>query len=143
MPLGISSRICLAALGLIAFAGSPMRCSAGEHCCCIADGYTHYMWARTWHAQNSVTMPVNPYFVPRSPADCRSGAFYAPGGSATGVANGEPNQYGAYPYAPGAAVGFEPVSAERLGKVPNEMSVGNLLQPTPGGAPAPPPQPRR
>lgn len=143
MRLRISLRTCIAVFGLGACAYVPGTCVAGEHGCCIADGYTHYMWARTWHAQNSVTMPVNPYFVPRSPADCRSGAYYAPGGSATGVAGGEPNQYGAYPYAPGAAVGFEPVQGERLGKVPNEMSVGSLLQPMPGGPPVAAPQPRR
>lgn len=136
MPVTSSNFVRLALLSLAAFAGSGSIGIAGYPCCCPGNEYTHYMWARTWHAQNSVTMPVSPYFVPRSPADCRSGAYYTAGGSVSGVAWGEPNQYGAYPFAPGAAAGFEPVQGERLGKVANEMGVGSLLQPGPIVAPA-------
>jgi hypothetical protein len=45
---------------------------------------------------------------------------------------GGPNRYGAYPYSPAAATGFEPVQFERLGRVPNEMSLGNAVATSPG-----------
>lgn len=91
--------------------------------CHIIDGYTRSMWARTWNAQNSVTMPVSPYFIPRTPAVCKSIDCTC----GEGCPIGEPNQLGAYPYTPAAAVSFDPVQFERLGRVPNELSLGSAV----------------
>lgn len=103
--------------------------------CHIIDGYTRSMWSRTWNAQNSLTTPLTPYFVPRTPGVCRS-TGYACGSGCHGAELGSgPNQYGTYAYPPAAAAGFDPVPFERLGKVPNELSLGNALATVPG-APA-------
>lgn len=101
----------------------------------IINGQTRYLWSRTWNAQNSVIMPVSPYFIPRTPATCRC-MGYACGGACQNGELGEPNHYGAYPYPPAAAIGFDPVQFERLGRVPNEMTIGNAMAASPG-APAP------
>lgn len=94
---------------------------------CIINGQTHYLWARTWNAQNSLTMPLNPYYIPRTPAQCNASGFACGADCQKGELLGEPNHYGAYPYANSAATGLEPAQLERLGRVPNEMSLGNAM----------------
>lgn len=102
---------------------------------CLISGQTRYLWARTWNAQNSVVMPVSPYFIPRTPAACKT-AGYPCGGACQNGELGEPNHYGAYPYPQAAAIGFDPMQFERLGRVPNEMTMGNAMAASPA-APAP------
>ncbi len=105
---------------------------------CIINGQTKCLWARTWNAQNSVVMPLNPYFIPRTPCTCKA-ISYSCGDTCQNGAPGEPNHYGAYPYSPAAALGFGPMQFERLGKVPNEMTLGSAVAAAPS-APAPIPR---
>ena len=50
---------------------------------------------------------------------------------------GDGGQYGASPYSGGAAAGFEPMTFERLGRVPNELNLGGgIALPTGGPLPA-------
>lgn len=107
-------------------------CGSDRH---IIDGYTRSMWSRTWNAQNSLTTPLTPYFMPRAPGVCRSMGYACGSGCQNEELGGRPNQFGAYPYSPAAAAGFDPVQFERLGRVPNELSLGNALATSPG-APA-------
>ena len=90
-------------------------------------GYTRYMWSRTWHAQNSLESPLNPYFVPRAPGYCGSGGRTAGIDGQCGVTMVAGGQYGASPYSADALTGFEPVQFERLGQVANELDIiGNV-----------------
>jgi hypothetical protein len=88
------------------------------------NGQTRYMWSRTWHAQNSLAMPLGAYYVPRAPGFCGSGS----------------GENGISGYTASALPGFEPVHFERLGQVPNELDIiGNMSAP----ASAPAANPRR
>lgn len=104
------------------------------------NGYTRYMWSRTWNAQNSLEMPLNSYYVPRAPGYCGSSSRAGAVGCQSGVASGFGGQYGASPYAADAMTGFEPVQFERLGQVANELdiagNVGNTGRPA-AAQPAP------
>jgi hypothetical protein len=97
---------------------------------CACDGQTRYMWSRTWNAQNSLSMPLTQYYVPRGTGRCDSG--FKPGDMAPSV----PSQYGGAPYPVAAVAGFEPLQFERLGRVPNELDLGAGLGASAGGAPA-------
>ncbi|HEX4415668.1 MAG TPA: hypothetical protein VH107_18690 [Lacipirellulaceae bacterium] len=118
----------------------PSTSSACGPCCCIIDGHTRYMWARTWYGPNALATPLTDYFVPRDPENCHS-SNYGHGGCQSDVAPGGPNQYGAYPYPVSAAATFEPPQFEHLGKIPNELELAGAGFPM--GAPVPPPAPRR
>ena len=93
---------------------------------CFIDGHTYHMWARTWNFPNSLDTPVTRYYMPRRPGYCGS----------DGPVNGIGGQFGSVPY---AANGFESVSFERLGRVPNEMNLGGGVG-LPAGGPPPGPQ---
>jgi hypothetical protein len=117
---------------LSALAIPAATCFAGGPHGGLIDGNTRYAWSRTWHGPNALATPLPQYFIPRIPGNCGSGSIYASWCSGSGP-------YGAVPYPPEAAAGFEPVQFERLGKVPNEMDLlGGVAMPA--GAPAPPPR---
>jgi hypothetical protein len=116
------------------------HCGACEPCCCIIDGHTRYMWARTWYGPNALATPLTDYFIPRCTENCHSSG-YGQGGCQSGVMNAGPMQYGAYPYPVAANVSFEPAQFEHLGKIPNELELAGAGFPI--GGPVPPPAPRR
>ena len=119
----------MAAAGCLVVAcfGECGNCDTGKK---YFDGYTRAMWSRTWHAQNSVMMPVTPYLVPRTPGRCGSG--FRPGELAPSV----PSEYGGAPYPVAAVAAFEPLQFERIGRIPNELDLGTGLGIPTGGAPA-------
>jgi hypothetical protein len=106
----------------------------------FVDGQTKYMWARTWHAPNSLESPLTQYYIPRTPGACNSDRPAHEVGCQSTVQATIPGQYGARPYFASAGAGFEPVQSERLGKVPNELGLGGSL-PMPMSPARPPAQP--
>jgi hypothetical protein len=101
----------------------------------VFDGHTRYMWSRTWHGPNALAEPLNQYYIPRTPANCGCGGY----GCGAGCQGGEAGiacNYGGLPYPATAAVGFEPVQFERLGRVPNELDIVGAIG---NGGPAPAP----
>ena len=104
---------------------------------CFIDGHTYHMWARTWNYPNSLDTPVTRYYMPRQPGYCGSDGPVNGMGCQGGVPMGGGGQYGSVPYSVNAAAGFEPVSFERLGRVPNELNLGGgIALPTAGPPPA-------
>jgi hypothetical protein len=104
--------------------------------CGIVDCHTKAMWARTWHGPNALATPLNPYFIPRTPASCCGPGGYGCGAGCEGSEGGIACNYGGLPYPAAAAAGFDPVQFERLGRVPNEMDIlGAVGAPGPGAVP--------
>jgi hypothetical protein len=101
------------------------------------DGSVWAAWSRTWHAPTPWSTPLTPYYVPRTPpcgyegeySDCanRCGAAGNCGhlGLYEGFVSGDANNCG-------VEGGFE-----RIGHIPNELSIAGPLPP---GAPRVPPQ---
>src|SRR5262245_56410818 len=98
----------LVALTLLAQSAVVSMTQADEPCCCIVDGHTRYMWARTWYGPNALATPLRDYYIPRMPVPCDHISGAEGFSAQNGVPDGPPNQYGARPYPASAAVAFEP-----------------------------------
>lgn len=117
------------------------------------DGSMICAWKRTWHGPNALATPLRSYYMPRVPSYCCghsdgipgpviygsgyvayadgcdrgmdgcgyaiSDSFAAPAGAYCQCQNGSVSS--AYP--PEAAVGFQPVQFERLGRIANELDI--------------------
>jgi hypothetical protein len=128
----------LAAMALLPLSA----CWACGPYCCIVDGHTRYMWARTWYGPNALATPLNDYFIPRCPDNCSGNVSgYGHGGCQSGEMNAGPTMYGNYPYPIAANASFYPVQFEHLGRIPNELEAAGFGMPA--GAPVPVPVPRR
>lgn len=107
--------------------------------CCLVDANTKANWAHTWCDPTALESPLNKYYIQRVPRVCGRDSYINRincQDCAAGV-----NQYGALPYPPTAAAGFEAVQFERLGKIPNEMDRLGGVVTTAAPVVAPRPQP--
>ena len=114
-----SVRVILTLLTAFAMPTSVGLAWCGRPGCCLVDDNTLHNWAHTWRDPNDLEVPLNKYFIQRIPRTCGRDSYLNKVNCQDGV--GYVNQYGALPYPPVAAAGFEPVRFERLGKIPNEM----------------------
>jgi hypothetical protein len=100
----------------------------GNHCCCcgdrwwsiygsdrVFDGTTRAAWYQTWHGPNALATPLRPYYIPRDWKWCDLEDCDASENCPNGAA---------FPAA--AAVGFEPMEFERLGRIPNDFALGGV-----------------
>jgi hypothetical protein len=83
--------------------------AAGASATYAFDGHTAHAWKRTFYAYNAFEQPLRPYFIPRQPGNCAREECCT-------------DSAGCYP--PSAAAGFEPLRFERLGHIPNDLTVG-------------------
>jgi hypothetical protein len=78
------------------------------------DNATFGAWQRTWHGPNALAMPLQAYYIPRSPGYCGiyEGTYTAGWVRAEAGCACTPVE-----------IALDPVRFERLGRIPNDFAV--------------------
>ena len=131
-------------------------CRCCDRCCCccdrvcqfrLIDGCTKCAWSRTWHAPYQPATPLRQFYVPRPPQCCWYGGFGPGHGYVSGATWETPDgtncpdraMLASSDLSADAAMGFASDTAERLGKIPNELDMlGPVGSPAPARGAAPP-----
>ncbi len=94
----------------------------------LFDGSTRAAWTRTWHGPNALATPICPYDIPRCCNDGCPAGLYGPARCADGIIGSVDAST-----AVACPITVEPSQFERLGYIPNELGLGNVL---PAASPA-------